>query len=163
MVIGDEDSDGGSEGVQVVGEEGPAAPTNAESVASSSKPPSQHDSSEKSVNSKKRSRSGEEFGNLVQIIRDFVGAYKENNEHWKCIADYFRLESERRTELVKAIMQLTEFTKQERMRGGQHIIKDPAKIDFFFALPEELRSEYVQEQLSECTPYRPSIDFSVDN
>ncbi|OMO51119.1 hypothetical protein COLO4_37805 [Corchorus olitorius] len=130
-----EDSDEGSRGVQVVGEEPTPVLTNVEFDASASKPPSQHDRSKKSVNNKKRSKSGEEFD-----------------------------EKKKRLEIVKAIMKLPEFTKQEQWRVGQHIIKDPAKIGFFFALLEEDTFEYVQEQLNECSAeYCPSFDFGGDN
>ncbi|OMO52085.1 hypothetical protein CCACVL1_29364 [Corchorus capsularis] len=134
--------------------------SNAELDGSVSKPPSNNDQNKKSVTSHKRTKSGDGFNELVQHIGTYVAAYQEKKEDF---ANYFKKESDekerRRALIMKEIVKLENLTKQKHIKVGQYILKDEAKVDFFFGLPEEYRVDYVREQVSECAPYHPSFDF----
>ncbi|OMO84710.1 hypothetical protein COLO4_21893 [Corchorus olitorius] len=126
--------------------------------ASAAKPQSK----EKSVISKKRTKSDDGFGQLMTSIGGLCEAYNKKNEAVTGIASYFLTEKEEKDRMMQLnteIRKLEGLTRQECRLVAQHIIKSPEKIDMFFSLLEDEKTEYVQEQLSECCTYRPTIDF----
>ena len=50
------------------------------------------------------------------------------------------------------------YFRDELIMVEQYISKDNYKVDYFFALPQEYRRDYIQLQLNECNLYRPSFD-----
>ncbi|OMO94077.1 hypothetical protein CCACVL1_06181 [Corchorus capsularis] len=95
--------------------------------------------SKKAVPVKKRSRSDDGgLSDLVASINNYVGVYRETNEHIKGIATYFQKQSDgddRRMLIFEEIMQMGEFTNQEVMDASENILKDAHKVDSFFGLP----------------------------
>ncbi|OMO55309.1 hypothetical protein COLO4_36056 [Corchorus olitorius] len=110
--------------------------------ASAAKPQSK----EKSVTSKKRTKSDDGFGQLMTSIGGLCEAYNKKNEAVTGIASYFLIEKEekdRRMQLNTEIRKLEGLTRQECRLVAQHIIKSSEKIDMFFSLLEDEKTEYV--------------------
>ncbi|OMO95750.1 phosphatidylinositol-4-phosphate 5-kinase 7-like protein [Corchorus olitorius] len=125
--------------------ETPAVQTNVEVDASGSKPPSKEDPSKRSVTARRK---------------------QEKNESLKTMAKYFDREYEDKDlkkELVNELLKFAWLNKNDIYKVAQHIIKDAVKFELYFALPEDLKEDFVKEQMNECIPYVPNFDFGAGN
>ncbi|OMO88331.1 twist-related protein [Corchorus olitorius] len=149
--------------------ETPAVQTNVEVDSSGSKPPSKEDPSKRSVTSKKKRtpKSGNEgYTELCAEINNYTDAYREKNESLKTMAKYFDREYEDKDlkrELVNELLKFAWLNRNDIYKIAQHIIKDAVKFELYFALPEDLKEDFVKEQMNECNPYVPNFDFGASN
>ncbi|KAG6474066.1 hypothetical protein ZIOFF_067990 [Zingiber officinale] len=102
-----------------------------------------------------KEKADDALDDLVGEIYKYVIAVTETNEEMKGISTYFKKQTEsgdRKMKIYDELIKLSEFSEQEIMDVGEHILKDEHKIDNFFALPKAFRRKYVIKQLNEIHP-----------
>ncbi|OMP01342.1 hypothetical protein COLO4_11952 [Corchorus olitorius] len=111
---------------------------------------------------KKRSRSDDGLTELMESIKDYVGAYRECTQKISGISNYFEKEAaggDRRLAIFEEILKTGGFTNQQVIEAKKMILKDAHKVEAFFGLPQILRRDYVMKQLVDANPYIPRFDI----
>ncbi|KAG6489560.1 hypothetical protein ZIOFF_050835 [Zingiber officinale] len=109
-------------------------------------------SNKKPTTRKRKGKADDALDDLVGEIHKYVIVVTEANEEMKGISTYFKKQTEsgdRKMKIYDELIELSEFSEQEIMDVGEHILKDEHKIDNFFALPKAFRRNYVIKQLNE--------------
>ncbi|KAG6482883.1 hypothetical protein ZIOFF_059522 [Zingiber officinale] len=110
---------------------------------------------EKPTTKKRKGKADDALDDLVGEIHKYAIAVTEANEEMKGISTYFKKQTDsgdRKMKIYDELIELSEFSEQEIMDVGEHILKDEHKIDNFFALPKAFRRNYVIKQLNEIHP-----------
>ncbi|KAG6530867.1 hypothetical protein ZIOFF_004628 [Zingiber officinale] len=102
-------------------------------------------SNKKSTTRKRKGKADDALDDLVGEIHKYVIAVTEANEEMKGISTYFKKQTEsgdRKMKIYDELIELSEFSEQEIMDVGEHILKDEHKINNFFAMPKAFRRNY---------------------
>ena len=120
----------------------------------------------KAVAKPKRKNNDEDISDLRADLKEVVGAYKYGNQRIDKIATYFEKETEgsdRRMKVYELLLKLEGLSNADLMEAAEYMLKDASKLDNLFAMPDEMRKEYVVKTLAEARPYRPTFDFDPNN
>ncbi|KAG6479605.1 hypothetical protein ZIOFF_063073 [Zingiber officinale] len=101
---------------------------------------------EEPTTKKRKGKADDALDDLVGEIHKYVIAVTEANEEMKGISTYFKKQTEngdRKMKIYDELIELSEFSEQEIMDVGEHILKDEHKIDNFFALPKAFMRNYL--------------------
>ncbi|XVF72674.1 hypothetical protein PTKIN_Ptkin12aG0139000 [Pterospermum kingtungense] len=110
--------------------------------------------------SRKKAKSSLGTNDVVDHLVNFQAAYQETTNEMKSISSYVKKEvekNERKMALFDEWKTVQGFSREELISVGQELMKDTYKMDAFFFMPTDFRSEYLKMLLNEINHYRPSF------